>query len=251
MKHNFIAFLWGKTSNKLARKSYLSHYIMRFWFCKTNFSLYLEKSFLDLFRRYELSYLVISLFCLPGSDDKTNVEIVILIGTGVIAIFFWVLLLVIFCNVKRVGSAYFTSQQLNTYCFIQECSNSNSIFDVCKAFQKQSAITSTMHCLHCKIWVAESAILQASGSPFLCSYRLRYHPAVIVMMLSRRWTQPISRQDICPSSWTLGKCRLRSSVNTCLTTRASGRYPETDCILVLSQILHFNNSDNRIQLVSK
>uniref|UniRef100_A0A8C1ZII5 Vascular endothelial growth factor receptor 3 n=1 Tax=Cyprinus carpio TaxID=7962 RepID=A0A8C1ZII5_CYPCA len=37
-----------------------------------------------------------------GSDDKTNVEIVILIGTGVIAIFFWVLLLVIFCNVKRV-----------------------------------------------------------------------------------------------------------------------------------------------------
>uniref|UniRef100_A0A672TFN2 Vascular endothelial growth factor receptor 3 n=1 Tax=Sinocyclocheilus grahami TaxID=75366 RepID=A0A672TFN2_SINGR len=37
-----------------------------------------------------------------GFDDKTNVEIVILIGTGVIAIFFWVLLLVIFCNVKRV-----------------------------------------------------------------------------------------------------------------------------------------------------
>uniref|UniRef100_A0A673FFD7 Vascular endothelial growth factor receptor 3 n=1 Tax=Sinocyclocheilus rhinocerous TaxID=307959 RepID=A0A673FFD7_9TELE len=35
-----------------------------------------------------------------GSDDKTNVEIVILIGTGVIAIFFWVLLLVIFCNVN-------------------------------------------------------------------------------------------------------------------------------------------------------
>uniref|UniRef100_A0A673JLA8 Vascular endothelial growth factor receptor 3 n=1 Tax=Sinocyclocheilus rhinocerous TaxID=307959 RepID=A0A673JLA8_9TELE len=40
-----------------------------------------------------------------GSDDKTNVEIVILIGTGVIAIFFWVLLLVIFCNVKRVNPA--------------------------------------------------------------------------------------------------------------------------------------------------
>uniref|UniRef100_A0A8C1KJU8 Vascular endothelial growth factor receptor 3 n=1 Tax=Cyprinus carpio TaxID=7962 RepID=A0A8C1KJU8_CYPCA len=40
-----------------------------------------------------------------GSDDKTNVEIVILIGTGVIAIFFWVLLLVIFCNVKRVNQA--------------------------------------------------------------------------------------------------------------------------------------------------
>ncbi|KAG7464860.1 hypothetical protein MATL_G00170170 [Megalops atlanticus] len=40
-----------------------------------------------------------------GSDDKTNVEIVILIGTGVIAIFFWVLLILIFCNVKRVNPA--------------------------------------------------------------------------------------------------------------------------------------------------
>uniref|UniRef100_A0AAR2J758 Vascular endothelial growth factor receptor 3 n=1 Tax=Pygocentrus nattereri TaxID=42514 RepID=A0AAR2J758_PYGNA len=37
-----------------------------------------------------------------GSDDSTNVEIVILIGTGVIAVFFWVLLILIFCNVKRV-----------------------------------------------------------------------------------------------------------------------------------------------------
>ncbi|XP_059378114.1 vascular endothelial growth factor receptor 3-like isoform X3 [Carassius carassius] len=45
------------------------------------------------------------LHLISGSDDKTNVEIVILIGTGVIAIFFWVLLLVIFCNVKRVNSA--------------------------------------------------------------------------------------------------------------------------------------------------
>uniref|UniRef100_A0A8B9J7V9 Vascular endothelial growth factor receptor 3 n=1 Tax=Astyanax mexicanus TaxID=7994 RepID=A0A8B9J7V9_ASTMX len=35
-----------------------------------------------------------------GSDDGTNVEIVILIGTGVIAIFFWVLLILIFCNVN-------------------------------------------------------------------------------------------------------------------------------------------------------
>ncbi|XP_026796479.1 vascular endothelial growth factor receptor 3 isoform X3 [Pangasianodon hypophthalmus] len=38
-----------------------------------------------------------------GSDNSTNVEIVILIGTGVIAIFFWVLLILIFCNVKRVS----------------------------------------------------------------------------------------------------------------------------------------------------
>lgn len=36
-----------------------------------------------------------------GTDDKTNVEIVILIGTGVIAVFFWILLILIFCNIKR------------------------------------------------------------------------------------------------------------------------------------------------------
>ncbi|KAG9490903.1 hypothetical protein GDO78_006304 [Eleutherodactylus coqui] len=36
-----------------------------------------------------------------GADDKTNVEIVILIGTGVIAVFFWILLILIFCNIKR------------------------------------------------------------------------------------------------------------------------------------------------------
>lgn len=37
-----------------------------------------------------------------GSEDKGSMEIVILIGTGVIAVFFWVLLLLIFCNMKRV-----------------------------------------------------------------------------------------------------------------------------------------------------
>lgn len=40
-----------------------------------------------------------------GSSDKANVEIVILIGTGVIAVFFWALLILIFCNVKRVSAA--------------------------------------------------------------------------------------------------------------------------------------------------
>uniref|UniRef100_A0A8C9SPJ4 Vascular endothelial growth factor receptor 3 n=1 Tax=Scleropages formosus TaxID=113540 RepID=A0A8C9SPJ4_SCLFO len=35
-----------------------------------------------------------------GSDDKPSVELVILIGTGVIAVFFWVLLILIFCNVN-------------------------------------------------------------------------------------------------------------------------------------------------------
>uniref|UniRef100_A0A7N8XCV6 Vascular endothelial growth factor receptor 3 n=1 Tax=Mastacembelus armatus TaxID=205130 RepID=A0A7N8XCV6_9TELE len=37
-----------------------------------------------------------------GSSDKANLEIVILIGTGVIAVFFWALLILIFCNVKRL-----------------------------------------------------------------------------------------------------------------------------------------------------
>lgn len=89
----------------------------------------------------------------------------------------------------------------------------------------------------------------AMASPFLLSYRLQYHPSVIVMMLSCRWTQRISRQAICQSSWTRGKCRLRNSVNTCPTTPASGRYPETDCALVLSQIVHFKNSDIGFKLV--
>uniref|UniRef100_A0AAX7UF75 Vascular endothelial growth factor receptor 3 n=1 Tax=Astatotilapia calliptera TaxID=8154 RepID=A0AAX7UF75_ASTCA len=40
-----------------------------------------------------------------GSSDRANVEIVILIGTGVIAVFFWALLILIFCNVKRVNPA--------------------------------------------------------------------------------------------------------------------------------------------------
>ncbi|XP_067852056.1 vascular endothelial growth factor receptor 3 isoform X2 [Heptranchias perlo] len=37
-----------------------------------------------------------------GVDDKSNIEVVILVGTGVIAVFFWILLILIFCNVKRV-----------------------------------------------------------------------------------------------------------------------------------------------------
>lgn len=40
-----------------------------------------------------------------GSSDKANVEIVILIGTGVIAVFFWALLILILCNMKRVNPA--------------------------------------------------------------------------------------------------------------------------------------------------
>nr|XP_010330147.1 vascular endothelial growth factor receptor 3 isoform X2 [Saimiri boliviensis boliviensis] len=40
-----------------------------------------------------------------GSEDKGNMEIVILVGTGVIAVFFWVLLLLIFCNMRRPAHA--------------------------------------------------------------------------------------------------------------------------------------------------
>uniref|UniRef100_A0A8K9XLI2 Vascular endothelial growth factor receptor 3 n=1 Tax=Oncorhynchus mykiss TaxID=8022 RepID=A0A8K9XLI2_ONCMY len=40
-----------------------------------------------------------------GSSDRANLEIMILIGTGVIAVFFWALLILIFCNVKRVNPA--------------------------------------------------------------------------------------------------------------------------------------------------
>lgn len=43
-----------------------------------------------------------------GSSDKANVEIVILIGTGVIAVFFWGLLILIFCNAKRVRGRHFS-----------------------------------------------------------------------------------------------------------------------------------------------
>ncbi|XP_012989053.3 vascular endothelial growth factor receptor 3 isoform X2 [Esox lucius] len=48
-----------------------------------------------------------------GSSDRANVEIVILIGTGVIAVFFWALLILIFCNVKRVNQADIKSGYLS------------------------------------------------------------------------------------------------------------------------------------------
>ncbi|XP_067900114.1 vascular endothelial growth factor receptor 3 isoform X1 [Heterodontus francisci] len=43
-----------------------------------------------------------AIISVEGGDDKSNIEVVILVGTGVIAVFFWVLLILIFCNVKRV-----------------------------------------------------------------------------------------------------------------------------------------------------
>ncbi|XP_037673612.1 vascular endothelial growth factor receptor 3 isoform X2 [Choloepus didactylus] len=40
-----------------------------------------------------------------GAEDKGSMEVVILVGTGVIAVFFWVLLLLIFCNMRRPAHA--------------------------------------------------------------------------------------------------------------------------------------------------
>lgn len=49
-----------------------------------------------------------------GSSDRANVEVVILIGTGVIAVFFWALLILVFCNAKRVrGNAFLSSLSLS------------------------------------------------------------------------------------------------------------------------------------------
>ncbi|XP_076994302.1 vascular endothelial growth factor receptor 3 isoform X2 [Tamandua tetradactyla] len=36
-----------------------------------------------------------------GSEDKGSTEVLVLVGTGLIAVFFWVLLLLIFCNMRR------------------------------------------------------------------------------------------------------------------------------------------------------
>ncbi|KAK2492966.1 hypothetical protein MC885_020832 [Smutsia gigantea] len=40
-----------------------------------------------------------------GSEDKGSMELVILAGTGAIAVFFWFLLLLIFCNIRRPAHA--------------------------------------------------------------------------------------------------------------------------------------------------
>lgn len=43
-------------------------------------------------------------------------EIVILVGTGVIAVFFWVLLLIIFCNMRRVSAPLPSSHGVLSTC---------------------------------------------------------------------------------------------------------------------------------------
>ncbi|KAE8629584.1 hypothetical protein XENTR_v10000536 [Xenopus tropicalis] len=40
-------------------------------------------------------------FTVNGTDEKTNLELIILVGTGIIAMFFWVLLVIILRTVKR------------------------------------------------------------------------------------------------------------------------------------------------------
>ena len=48
------------------------------------------------------SQLVITRLCLPGAQEKTNLEVIILVGTAVIAMFFWLLLVIVLRTVKRV-----------------------------------------------------------------------------------------------------------------------------------------------------
>nr|XP_058139198.1 vascular endothelial growth factor receptor 3 isoform X2 [Dasypus novemcinctus] len=40
-----------------------------------------------------------------GSEDRGSMEVAILVGTGIIAVFFWILLLLIFCNMRRPAHA--------------------------------------------------------------------------------------------------------------------------------------------------
>lgn len=47
-------------------------------------------------------------------------EIVILIGTGVIAVFFWALLIVIFCNVKRVRRGHGSPVPVSVFVFVSD-----------------------------------------------------------------------------------------------------------------------------------
>lgn len=45
---------------------------------------------------------LITPMCLPGAQEKTNLEVIILVGTAVIAMFFWLLLVIVLRTVKRV-----------------------------------------------------------------------------------------------------------------------------------------------------
>lgn len=44
----------------------------------------------------------IFIYFFPGAEEKTNLELIILVGTAVIAMFFWLLLVIILRTVKRV-----------------------------------------------------------------------------------------------------------------------------------------------------
>lgn len=44
----------------------------------------------------------ILIYFFPGAEEKTNLELIILVGTAVIAMFFWLLLVIILRTVKRV-----------------------------------------------------------------------------------------------------------------------------------------------------
>lgn len=126
-------------------------------------------------------------------------EIVILVGTGVIAVFFWVLLLLIFCNVRRVSAL---PQLLNL------CPQASS---PCLPGSNKGSINPSL-------WVDDR-------SPKRCHLLCQAEWSNQRTAPTPSQPTPTSRQATCPSSWTLGRYPWRSSVNTCPTTPASGSSP--------------------------
>ncbi|XP_030047255.1 vascular endothelial growth factor receptor 2 [Microcaecilia unicolor] len=56
---------------------------------------------------------VITYFSVEGTEEKTNLELIILVGTGVIAMFFWLLLVIIMRTVKRPSGGELKSGYLS------------------------------------------------------------------------------------------------------------------------------------------
>lgn len=134
-----------------------------------------------------------------GSEERGSMEIVILVGTGVIAVFFWVLLLLIFCNVRRVSAL---PQLLNL------CPQASS---PCLPGSNKGSINPSL-------WVDDR-------SPKRCHLLCQAEWSNQRTAPTPSQPTPTSRQATCPSSWTLGRYPWRSSVNTCPTTPASGSSP--------------------------
>lgn len=108
-----------------------------------------------------------------GSSDKANVEIVILIGTGVIAVFFWALLILIFCNVKRVRGRH---SSLCVCVFVRETDWDTLTSD--------SQRVCWHLCTTCLILKGESVIY---------CYPLGTHPIILLQLLALTTSMPIMR----------------------------------------------------------